>query len=318
MGKRKEFGKKQSLVFDTQPIEYRAMGEKLIRVTCYLLGTGINRNFSNITKEAIIKANAKLPHLPVVGHLIKDADGGYYLGGHDIKIEDKGHDWEITPLTVPLGCIAGDKDFEFVEITEEDTGVTREYLKVDMILWNHMSSVLKAAHSSEVYFNHSIEIDDVDGEWDDTNNFRIDSFTYHAACLLGLGDSKWSHKHVEPCFPESKVYPVFSNNDDFKKQFALLLNEISKFNEGSGQASQAPTDDQVGQVNTESDTSHEHGADESDDALPAREQDKNNEEEGAELGEILFCSIDSMLNLFISFNSNANCFLKSSLLAKTG
>ena len=161
MERKKEFSKKQSLIFDTQPLEFRAMGEKLIRVTCYLLGTGINRNFSNITKESIIKANAKLPHLPVVGHLIKDEDGGYYLGGHDIKIEDKGHDWEITPLTVPLGCIAGDKEFEFVEINEEDTGITREYLKVDMILWNHMSSVMEAAYSREVYFNHSIEIDDV-------------------------------------------------------------------------------------------------------------------------------------------------------------
>lgn len=186
MEQRKEFNKNQTLVFNTKPVAFEAMGEKLIRVTCYLLGTGINRNYSNITKEAIIKANAKLPHLPVIGHLIKDEQGGYYLGGHDVKVEDKGHDWDIVPLTVPLGCIAGDKEFEFVEITEEDTGTTREYLKVDMILWNHMSSIMEAAYSREVYFNHSIEIDDVEGDWDETNNFRIDSFKYHAPAFLAL------------------------------------------------------------------------------------------------------------------------------------
>ena len=227
----KTVDKKQSVQFAMKPLAYEQMGEKLIRVTCYLLGTGINRNGSNITKEAIEKANAKLAHLPVVGHLMQDESGNYYLGGHDYSVEDRGNDWEYKPLTVPLGCVAGDKPFVFEEITEEATGTTREYLKVDLIIWNHMSEVMQAAYSRDVYFNHSIEIDNIDGEWDDTNNLRIDGFEYDRACLLGLSDS-WL-KHVEPCFPESKVYPTyqFSRDEDFNAQFSLLLQEINLFNQ---------------------------------------------------------------------------------------
>ena len=235
----KKFDKKQRIVFEMEPIAYEPMGERLIRVTCYLLGLGINRNGSSFTKEAVVKANAKLPHLPVVGHLIQGPDGMHYLGGHDIKIEDRGNEWEVVPLTVPLGCVAGDKEFEFVEIMEKDTGTMREYLKVDMILWNHMSPLFEAAHTEQVYFNNSIEIEVIDGAWDDTNNFRIDEFEYTATCLLGLDGDKGSPKHVEPCFPESKVYPAFAKGKDFNVQFASLMNEIRKF---SAEEAQVETD----------------------------------------------------------------------------
>ena len=229
----KTFDRQQSLLFTMKPLSFEKMGDKLIRVSCYLLGVGINRNMSNITKDAISKANEKLAHLPVVGHLILDEKtGDYYIGGHDVKIEDKGRDWTIEPLTVALGCVAGDKKFEFVTLKEfegTENEQEREYLKVDMIVWNHMSPVFEAAYSKDVYFNHSIEIDSIDGVWDETNNFRIDSFEYSKACLLGLSDD--SKKHVEPCFPESKVYPTnYSLDQDFNKQLALLKQEIQKFN----------------------------------------------------------------------------------------
>ena len=259
----KEIQKRQSLPFQMKPLAFEKMGEKLVRVSCYLLGTGINRNGSNITKKAIKKANEKLAHLPVVGHLIKDEDGSYYMGGHDIKVEDKGWDWEITPLTVPLGCVAGDKKFEFVKL-EEDSGTTREYLKVDMIIWNHMSPVMEAAYSNDVYFSHSIEIDEVSGEWDETNNFRIDSFEYDKACLLGLSD-EWK-KNVEPCFPNSKVYPYSMQNGelDFNKQFALLLQEIHK-------------------CGIEPDASQNH-----------------KEEEDVQLGDILFSEVCAKINVLLA------------------
>ena len=232
MEKEKKFEKKQRLVFEMSPVAYEPMGEKLIRATCYLLGLGINRNGSNFTKEAVVRANAKLPHLPVVGHLIKGADGMHYLGGHDVRVDEKGDGWEVVPLTVPLGCIAGDREFEFVEIMEKDTGTVREYLKVDMILWNHMSPLFEAAHTKQVYFNNSVEIEVIDGEWDETNNFRIDEFEYTATCLLGLDWDKGSPRHVEPCFPESRVYPFFAKGGDFNAQFALLMGEIRKFADG--------------------------------------------------------------------------------------
>lgn len=233
----KQFDKRQTLFFSTKPLAFERMGDKLIRVTCYLVGEGINRNGSHITKDAINKANKNLAHIPVVGNLLQDSNGDWYLGGHDYKINVQGSDWEIEPLTVPLGCVAGDKKFEWVEI-EESTGQTREYLKVDLILWNNFSPVMEAAYSRDVYFNNSIEIDNIEGQWDHTNNFRIDSFEYDCTCLLGLdAEDKWSHKHTEPCFEGAQVYPTYQfsaetqQREKFKLNFNLLLDEIKKHEE---------------------------------------------------------------------------------------
>lgn len=217
-------------MFSTKPILFEKLGEKLIRVECYLLGTGINRNGSNITKEAVMKANKKgLKHLPVVAHLMQDESGKYFVGSHDVSIEFSPQ-MKMEPLTVPVGCVCGDSKFEFIELVEPSTGETREYLKVDFILWNHMTPVMEAAFSRDVYFNHSIEIDIVEGDWDSTNNFRIDEFEYDKACLLGLSDDKSSEKHSEPAFELAQVYPAKFSFDDngFKQMFNLLLEEVSK------------------------------------------------------------------------------------------
>lgn len=227
----KEIEKKQSLFFDMKPLSVEDMGEKLLRVSCNLLGIGPNRNGSNITKDAVINANKNLKHIPVVAHLIKDDDGSYYIGGHDFSVEFQ-PELEIRELTVPVGCVAGDSEFEFIDIKESDNSI-REYLKCDLIIWKHLAPIMEAAYSDEIYFNESIEISDIEGTWDtDDGSFRIDFFNYDKACLLGLNAHDTSDKrHTEPCFRKSIVYPKqYSINCDFNKQFALLLKEINDFN----------------------------------------------------------------------------------------
>ena len=298
----KEFDKKQTLLFTMKPLSFEKMGEKLIRVSCYLLGTGINRNYSNITKDAILKANSGLAHLPVVGHLIQDEDGSYYMGGHDIKIEKKGRDWSIEPLTVALGVVAGDKEFEFVTLTEfegTEREQEREYLKVDMIIWNHMSPVFEAAYSKDVYFNHSIEIDEVDGVWDETNNFRIDSFEYDRACLLGLSDT-WE-KHVEPCFPESKVYPTeYSTEKDFNKQFALLMQEIQKC------SAEAPSDEDTPALETEDNSAFNIDPPAQKDPEPEQHQKKEEDEPLGKKTNILFSDVYRRIKVLMSESTYRN------------
>jgi len=230
----KNIEQKQALKFSAKPIAFERMGDNLIRVSCYLLGLGINNNGSNLTKDAVIKANRNgLKHLPVVAHIIQDDDGTYFVGSHDYVIEYSPK-LEVKPLTIPVGCIAGDSSFEFVKLVEGN-GIPREYLRVDMILWSHLTPIMEAACNEDVYFNHSIEIEIIEAEWDETNNLRIDEFVYDRACLLGLDEDTYSHKHSEPAFELAQVYPkkYSKDNNGFNEMFSLLLNEIKVFQDDS-------------------------------------------------------------------------------------
>ena len=310
--------KKQSLLFTMKPLSFEKMGDKLIRVSCYLLGLGINRNGSNITKEAVLKANGKLAHLPVVGHLILDeSDGSYYIGGHDVKIEDRGRDWSIEPLTVALGCVAGDSKFEFVKLKEfcdTDKEEEREYLKVEFIIWNHMSPVFEAAYDKNVYFSQSIEIDEVVGEFDSTNNFRIDSFEYSKCCLLGLSDDP--KKNVIPCFPESKVYPTdYSLNEDFNKQFALLMQEIQTFNSTEPEQTQLSTDNEIKKRIKNAAKKNKNSESVLDNNNTSIMEEQNNKKEGENMSKekILFSEVCAKLKEFIAektFTYNGEVFQK--------
>ena len=149
-----------------------------------------------------------------------------------------------------------------------------------------MSPVFEAAYSQDVYFNHSIEIDTVDGGWDETNNFRIDSFEYDKACLLGLNDD--AKKNVSPCFPESKVYPTdYSLDKDFNKQLALLKQEIQKFN------LESETNDDVPPVTSPETGEMDKTADK------ASQKNTKEDEELAKKTEILFSDVCDKIKLLV-------------------
>ena len=183
----------------------------------YVMGCGKNRNMSYIAKDRVEENLNTLNYVPVVGHLFKDKDGNYRLGGHDYTFDE---DYNIVSLCVPFGVVMEDS-FAWETINEYGTDV--EYLTANAVLWTGRYPDLKEAiYSDDVYFNQSMELNvsqyrPLDS---DSNYTELLEFSFDALCLLNKSDKPVDN--VEPCFINAKVEPVNFNAEEFTAKFDEL------------------------------------------------------------------------------------------------
>ncbi len=209
--------------------DFKLVNEDFTRCRCSVFYTGKNRNYSDITEEAakLFIERKGYANVPVVAHLIETGNGKYKIGGHDVELEQSGNEIKLKELTVPFGLIPEDCNPAMEDITDE-YGVTKKYFCCDLILWTHRYPIMEAAYSDKVYFNQSMEavFHRVRRDGDYT---VVDAFSISALCLLNKSDSK--EDNVEPCFEESKVTALFSNNK-LKSDFNELLARYKTFAKG--------------------------------------------------------------------------------------
>ena len=221
-----------SLFYTFKPISYEKINDEFTLCRCYAMALGKNRNFSHFSKEAVQDAIPSLFNIPVVAHLKKRDDGGWYVGSHDsqIVIDDSGI--TVNDLTLPYGVVPESCNPEFVEITEKD-GSKATYLVCSIILWTGRYPTLLDAKSQtddEVYYNQSMEIEVFSWQAlkDDKKYSDISKFIFSALCLLGR-DEENPEYNTEPCFPSSRVEPYqFNLGDKFKQEFSLMKEELKK------------------------------------------------------------------------------------------
>lgn len=239
------------LEFDVQRIDaLKKLNDEFLLVKIYAMSPGKNRNFTYISKEDTIEAIPSAYYCPVVGHVrVYTDDNGVehtYMGSHDFEITD---DWEIKDVTRPYGVIVeGSEGWE----TVDEHGTEVEYLTFNAILWvGRYPELNDAAYSDEILFNQSMEINIKNYRplEDDSNYWEVLGFTFSAFCLLGKADEDSTNghtdkntEHTEPAFISARVEPYEFSLDEFKKEFSLLKDKISKFvtiNETEGGESMA-------------------------------------------------------------------------------
>ena len=189
----------------------------------YVMGVGKNRNMSYIGKDRVEANLSSLNYVPVVGHLFKDKDDKYRLGGHDWEIDDN---WNFVSLCVPFGVVV-ENSFGWETITEYGTDV--EYLTCEAVLWTGRYPELKEAiYSDDVWFNQSMELNVQQYRplEQDSNYVELLDFTFDALCLLNKSDEP--DKNVEPAFISARVEPINFSADDFTAKFEELKQEMSK------------------------------------------------------------------------------------------
>ena len=219
--------KHTSITFKAKVKPIKPVNEEFTLCKAYVMGLGVNRNFSYISREATDAALPTLGYCPVVGHLIRKEDGTYYMGSHDYTITE---DWELKSITVPYGVVVEDS-FDYEDV--EEFGETVTYLTANIILWTGRYEDLNSAiYSDDFYFNQSMEINPK--QWrnykEDSNYTDIVDYSFSALCLLGKADSESTNghtdenEHSEPCFISASVIPVeFS-----KSEFAEAMNEMKE------------------------------------------------------------------------------------------
>ena len=221
-----------SLTYCAKIVPFEKINDEFTRCKCYVQALGKNRNLTHFSKESVLRAIPTLYNIPVIGHIIEDADGHKYMGGHDMEVvvaEDGSLLWKS--VCVPYGVVPQQDGVKFEFLTEPD-GVMREYMSVDVILWTgRFPELSEVIYSDDIYFNQSMEI--VANEWvpldDDHNYLDVVDYQYSALCLLGKADDKSSAEHTEPCFPLANVQPYKYNlqSDSFIDMASQLREELA-------------------------------------------------------------------------------------------
>ena len=206
---------------------FKVINKDFTRCRCNVFYTGRNRNYSDITEDALQKFIARkgYANVPVVAHLMKDDDGKYYIGGHDSKIVIDNNGIELVNECVPFGVIPEDCNPSMDLITER-SGEQRKYFSVDIILWTHRYPIMEAAYSDEVYFNQSMEIFFEDYKYDN-DYVVVNDFSMSALCLLRR--SLDPNENYEPCFESSRVKAFSIDEDKFKQNFELMLEKLKQY-----------------------------------------------------------------------------------------
>ena len=288
------------LEFDVQRIDaLKKLNDEFLLVKIYAMAPGKNRNFTYISKEDTINAIPSAYYCPVVGHIrVYVDDNGVehaYMGSHDFDITD---DWKIKDVTRPYGVIVeGSENWEMVD----EHGVDVEYLTFNAILWvGRYPELSEAAYSDEILFNQSMEINinNYRPFEEDSNYWEVLGFTFSAFCLLGKADENSTNghtdkdmEHTEPAFISARVEPYAFSLDEFKKEFSLLKDRISKFvtiNETEGGE---PMADETKNVDTAATDFEENSAEnevvEPETVEPVNEEAFENEADGDDTTDVV-------------------------------
>lgn len=224
-------GELQTVNFTAKHGSFEVLDKRFTKCRVYVMASGRNANRSDITYEAMEKCIDQLPNTPIVGHLFK-RDDHYVVGGHDSKLViDDENGFQIIDETVPFGVIPELSNPKIEKVLEPDGKTYNYYLSCDCILWTGRYNIMDAKYSDDVYFNQSCELLIEDADYDKEGYLVINKFTLDALCLLGKSDNP--KDNTTPCFASCRVEKLkdfsMSDNEAFKKEFGLLMQELKTF-----------------------------------------------------------------------------------------
>ena len=225
----------KQIEFSTAISDFNVINSDFTRARCKVFYTGRNRNYTDITENALNKLISRKGYMnvPVVAHLYKSDDGNWRVGGHDSKwILNNDGSLEIIDETIPFGVIPESCN-PTIENVVEKSGEVKRYFCVDIILWTHRYNILDAVKSDEIWFNQSMEITFDHGEFDDDGYCVVDDFNLSALCLLNH-DPYNKKNEVEPCFPSASV-TKFSLDDSMKQEFNIMFGKLKEFENKKGE-----------------------------------------------------------------------------------
>jgi len=212
-----------SLLFKSRLTSFEKLNDNFLKAKCYVLALGKNQNKSYFAKDNVDKAYPTLAYVPVIGHLINDENGNYYLGGHDYKI-DIADGFKLKSQCIPFGVAIPSPEPQYEEVVEAD-GTLSQYLICDVVIWiGRYPELTNAIYDSDTYFNHSMEIMFSKSEplSEDNSYANIIDFSFDALCMLNKSDDP--KFNVKPCFPSAAFKPANYSLD--QSEFKLLMEEM--------------------------------------------------------------------------------------------
>lgn len=195
---------------------------RFINVTIDVLHTGLNYNGSIFSKEVVDENIETIKNTPILGFITEVPYDDKDFKGHEYVITKDENGIKRKYIGEAFGMIPESCNPRWItKIT--DSGVEREFLQVDGILWskfqdaaNIMLNDIEKPQSMELYPY------DIDGYENEDGDFVFSHFSFDGCCILG--------SKVEPAMEDAKIEVVNFTMSDFVKNIqSELINKYSAF-----------------------------------------------------------------------------------------
>lgn len=185
--------------------------ERFKRVKVWIAHTGENLNETSFTRESLLQMSETLPYVPIVGYVKKDSYNNPDFAGHerDIILSEEG--LSINYLGVPYGFMPENPNVK-LEIREG-----KEWLTGEGYLWTKFEKALDIFDNNNGQKGQSMEIEEIEGDYDDDGVLTIEHSKLSALCILG-DDSL-------PAMNGSTI--EYFEKSDFKQELKKMFEEFT-------------------------------------------------------------------------------------------
>lgn len=188
--------------------EYESSDFRFIDVSIDVMHTGANLNKTSFTKDAINKAVPTIRNTPILGYVVDELDEedkDFKGHEHELRITDKNVKYVYAGQA--YGVIPESCNPRWI-IKDDGTGIEREYLRVDGLIWTKFSDPVDI-FTRDGTKNHSVELTDMAcGPADKNGNVPVGSFKFDGCCILSTTDPS-----IKPAMTGSCVTANFSVED---------------------------------------------------------------------------------------------------------
>lgn len=224
----------------TKKNEYSNSDFRFIDVSIDVMHTGANLNKTSFTKDAINKAVPTIRNTPILGYVVDELDEedkDFKGHEHELRITDK--DVKYVYAGQAYGVIPESCNPRWI-IKDDGTGIEREYLRVDGLIWTKFSDPVDI-FTRDGTKNHSVELTDMAcGPADKNGNVPVGSFKFDGCCILSTTDPS-----IKPAMTGSCVTANFSV-EDITSQIRERLYEYQALQQNYTAQNENPSDEEKG------------------------------------------------------------------------
>ena len=193
--------------------------DKFIKLRVYVCHDGKNPNRSHFSLDAIEKAKPTISNIPILAHVIKDEDGTYNFGGHDMEvISDPMNEGEyrVEYSEIPVGVIMESNNYAIEEIDG------RNYVVVDSYIWKGYGNLAPdiIERDQKIKISMEVAVNEYEPLAEDPIYFDVLDYKYLAVTLL---NSSFGTGMINA---NAKVQEF--NLDEGKEKFLQFTSELEK------------------------------------------------------------------------------------------
>ena len=194
---------------------------RFINVTIDVLHTGLNYNGSIFNKEVVDENIETIKNTPILGFITEVPYDDKDFKGHEYVITKDKNGMKRKYIGEAFGIIPESCNPRWI-VKTTDSGIEREFLQVDGIMWTKFQDAADII-LSDIEKPQSMELFpyDIDGYENDDGDFVFTKFSFDGCCILG--------STVEPAMENAKIEVQFTMSDFVKSIQSELNDKYSAF-----------------------------------------------------------------------------------------